>query len=87
MTVIYVTKYALTEGPFKVENAEIIKDGFATYKIGDSCTQYAHGKDFWLTPEKALADCERRRQVKLKSIEKQKLKLENLEFEIDNNPK
>lgn len=87
MTVIYVTKYALTEGPFKVENAEVIKDGFATYKTGDSYMQYAHGKDFWLTPEEALSDCERRRQVKIKSIEKQKLKLENLEFEINNNPK
>lgn len=86
MTVIYVTKYALTEGPFKVEDAELVKSDFATYKAGGSYTHYAHGKDFWLTPEEALADCERRRQAKIKSIEKQKLKLENIEFEIDNNP-
>lgn len=87
MTVIYVTKYALTEGPFKVEDAKLVKSDFATYKKGDSYTQYVHGKDFWLTPEEALADCERRRQAKIKSIEKQKLKLENIEFEIDNNPR
>lgn len=82
MTTIYVTKYALTKGPFKVEDAELVKRDFATYTIGDSYTQYAHGKDFWLTEEEALADCERRRDAKIKSIDKQLGKLEKMTFVI-----
>lgn len=83
MTAVYVTKYALTEGPFKVE-AEIKHSGsMASYRIGNSYLQTAHGKDFWLTREEALADCERRRTNKLASIEKQKVKLQKLQFTID----
>ncbi|WP_318370468.1 hypothetical protein [Enterobacter sp.] len=61
-TDVIVTKYALSEGPFKV-SAELSFGGtMASYRIGNSYTQTAHGKDFWLTEEEALADCERRRQ-------------------------
>ena len=82
MTTVFVTKYALTEGPFKVE-AEISYAGsMASFRVGNSYMQTAHGKDFWLTPEDALADCERRRQAKLKSIEKLKSKLEKMQFTI-----
>lgn len=81
MTIIYVTKYALTEGPFKVE-AEIKFDGtFASWRA-NGYPQNASGKDFWLTEEEALADCERRRKSKLTSIEKQKSKLEKMVFVI-----
>lgn len=83
MTAVYVTKYALTEGPFKVD-AEISHSGsMASYRIGNSYLQTAHGKDFWLTREEALADCERRRTNKLASIEKQKVKLQKLQFTIN----
>lgn len=82
MTTVYVTKYALTEGPFKVEAEISFAGSMASYRIGNSCMQTAHGKDFWLTPEEALADCDRRRQAKLKSIEKQKSKLEKMQFTI-----
>lgn len=82
MTTIFVTKYALTEGPFKVD-AEISFEGtMASYRIGNSYTQHAHGKDFWLTESEALADCERRRAAKLASIEKQKKKLTEMKFTI-----
>ena len=82
MTVVYVTKYALTEGPFKVE-AEIKHEGtYASWRAG-GYPHSAQGKDFWLTREEALADCERRRTNKLASIEKQKVKLQKLQFTID----
>lgn len=82
MPTVYVTKYALSAGPFKVE-AELSFNGtMASYRIGNSYTQTAHGKDFWLTQEEALADCERRRQGKLKSLEKQKLKIQSIKFSI-----
>ncbi len=81
MTTIYVTKYALTNGPFKVE-AEIKYDGdFASWRA-DGYPQSASGKDFWLTEEEALADCERRRKAKIASIDKQKIKLEQMVFTI-----
>lgn len=81
MPTIYVTKYALSDGPFKVE-AELKHEGtFASWRSG-GYPQSVSGKDFWLTPEEALEDCERRRQAKLKSIEKQKLKLQNLTFSL-----
>lgn len=41
-----------------------------------------YGKDFWLTEEEALEDCERRRLAKIKSIEKQRKKLEEMKFSI-----
>ncbi len=82
LTEVFITKYALTEGPFKVM-AEISNEGrMATYKIPGCFYNYAHGKDFWLTEEEALADCERRRAAKIKSIEKQKNKLESMTFTI-----
>lgn len=79
---VIVTKYALTEGPFKVM-AEISHGGsMASYRVGNSYLLSAHGKDFWLTEEEAIADCERRRVAKIKSIEKQKKKLESMAFTI-----
>lgn len=79
MTKIYVTKYALTSGPFIVE-AEIKYDGtYASWRSGQ-WPQSASGKDFWLTEDEARADCERRREAKLKSIEKQKNKLKEMVF-------
>ncbi|EJO6831351.1 hypothetical protein NRU17_004322 [Salmonella enterica] len=83
MTTVYVTKYALPDGPFKVE-AELSFGGtMASYRIGNSYTQTAHGKDFWLTEAEAMADCERRRTAKLASIEKQRKKLEAMQFTIN----
>lgn len=83
MTAVYVTKYALTEGPFKVEAELSHDDTMASFRVGNSYMRHVHGKDFWLTREEALADCERRRTNKLASIEKQKVKLQKLQFTID----
>ncbi|MEH3454061.1 hypothetical protein [Phytobacter diazotrophicus] len=82
MTIIYVTKYALTEGPFKVDAKLDVDAKMVEYRIGSGYSQYAHGKDFWLTEEEAIADCERRRKAKIASIEKQKAKLEKMTFTI-----
>lgn len=79
---VFITKYALTSGPFRVMANMPFGGSVAKYRIGSSCVQYAYGKDFWLTEEEALADCERRRQSKIKSIEKQKKKLESMTFTI-----
>lgn len=87
MTKIYVTKDALTSGPLEVdaELKESVACGqYATWTHpGSNWFQSAHGKEFWLTPEEAIADCERRRDDKLRSLEKQKKKLEKLTFTFD----
>lgn len=81
-TEVFITKYALTSSPFRVMADISFGGSMASYRVGSSYTQHAHGKDFWLTKEEALADCERRREAKLKSIEKQKKKLESMTFTI-----
>lgn len=82
MTTIYVTKYALTSGPFKVE-AELKYDGSMATWRQNGYPQALHSKDFWLTPEEALADCERRKEAKIKSCEKQIKKLQAMTFSIN----
>lgn len=82
LTKVYVTKYALTEGPFSID-AEILYEGSMAVYAVNGCRNHVHGKDFWLTEQEALADCDRRRQAKLKSLEKQKSKLEKMTFTIE----
>ncbi|WNJ77774.1 hypothetical protein RJE46_14150 [Cedecea neteri] len=83
MTTVYVTKYALTTGAFYAEGAKVDDDKkSASFRDANGFRWFLYGKDFWLTPEEALADCERRRDAKLKSIEKQTKKLQSMKFEI-----
>ncbi|HDZ9010909.1 TPA: hypothetical protein RUY31_003619 [Klebsiella quasipneumoniae subsp. similipneumoniae] len=81
MMKVFVTKYALSSGPFVVEAKIMFKGNMASWEAG-GYTQTAHGKDFWLNEEEALADCERRRLAKIKSIDKQRKKLEEIKFTI-----
>lgn len=72
LTEVIVTKYALSIGPFKVM-ADVSHGGtMASYRLPGCYLTTAHGKDFWLNEAEALADCERRRLAKIKSLEKQK---------------
>lgn len=80
MTTVYVTKYALSSGIFTAD-AELKSDGkSASWKDIKGYRWFMYGKDFHLTEEEALADCERRRKAKLTSIEKHKSKLEKMTF-------
>ena len=81
MTTIYVTKYALSAGII-IKDAELSEEGKRAMWKTEYSYDFAYRNEFWLTPEEALADCERRRQNKLKSIEKQKTKLEKMQFTI-----
>jgi len=81
LTTVYVTKYALSSGPFAVE-AEILYGGSMAHWVAEGFNNSAHGKDFWLTTKEALVDCERRRKAKLESIAKQVKKLEAMTFTI-----
>ncbi|MCD9997633.1 hypothetical protein LVT46_04865 [Klebsiella quasipneumoniae subsp. similipneumoniae] len=79
MTKIYVTKYALTSGPFTV-GAEVT--GGSAFWYDNGYQQSVHRKEWWPTEDEAMADCERRRTEKLASIEKQKKKLTAMTFTI-----
>lgn len=83
LTKIYVTKYALSVGIFEVE-ATVYEDGsgMARFKRERSAyTEYAHGKDFYLTKAEALTRAEEMRIAKLKSLEKSAKKISALKFE------
>ncbi|HHT0205137.1 TPA: hypothetical protein ACTW2S_000401 [Raoultella planticola] len=79
MVKIYVTKYALSSGPFAID-AEL--KGESAFWYVNGYQQSAYGKNWWLTEDEALEDCERRRSEKLASIEKQKKKLTAMTFTI-----
>ncbi|AIM22423.1 hypothetical protein I5P68_10470 [Serratia ureilytica] len=81
LTKIFVTKYALTVGP-QVVMAEVKYEGGSAFWWVGGYHHSAHGKDFWLTKEEALADCERRRKAKLASIDKQAKKIQAMTFTI-----
>lgn len=78
---IFVTKYALTCGPFAVEAEINSEDGSAFWWVS-VCLNSVHGTEWHTTKEAALADCERRRKAELKSIEKRRHKLEMMEFKL-----
>ncbi|MFP1749214.1 hypothetical protein [Lonsdalea quercina] len=77
----YVTKYALTRGPF-VASGEVA-GRYALFKAeGEPFTQSLSSRDFCLNKQDAITDCERRRDEKIKSLKKQIAKLEKLEFKL-----
>ncbi|MFP1808905.1 hypothetical protein [Lonsdalea quercina] len=80
----YVTKYALTVGIIAVQGRIADTSPNMLCYITDDWryTQYAHGKEWHDNLADAIADCERRRKAKLASIEKQRQKLEKLEFKL-----
>lgn len=82
MTTVFITKYALTDGPYEVDAEVLCGGSMAHWRPEGSFPMNAHGKEFWLTKEEALADCERRRKAKLASIDKQRAKIEKMEFEL-----
>ncbi|WP_314140041.1 hypothetical protein [Buttiauxella noackiae] len=82
MTIVYITKYALTDGPYEVD-AELSFGGqMAHWRPEGSYMMSASRKEFWLSKDEALADCERRRKAKLASIDKQRAKLKKMEFKL-----
>lgn len=83
MPKVYITKYALTYGIFSVEGS-LSADGTAVrYKReGGYLSEIAHGQDFQLTEEDALARAEEMRIAKLKSLDKQIKKVSAIKFDI-----
>lgn len=75
---VLITKYALTQGVFRAE-AERVSDKMI--RVGEGgFNNYFYLNDWHLTWADALKDCERRREAKIKSLEKQLANLKSKSF-------
>lgn len=87
MVKVWVSKFALTEGIYEQE-VEISKnfEHMASYQGADNSIVKVHlyngtkKKDFHFTREDAVKDAEHRRDLRLKSLEKQLVKLKGMKF-------
>ena len=70
--VVYVTRYALTDGILKLRAR--VRGEMVT--IIGSCNESYHGKDWYFSPEKAIC---RAYDMRCKSIESTKKKIKRLE--------
>lgn len=81
MTIVYITKYALTTGVYSAE-ADVNGDMAVQRAKGSGYAQYLHGKDWHLTEDEALDRAEEMRIAKLKSLFKQIKKISALKLTI-----
>lgn len=81
MTIVYVTKYALTTGVYIAE-AHVTGDMAVQLAKGHMYAQYFHGKDWHLTEDEAIHRAEEMRIAKLRSLDKQMKKISALKFTI-----
>lgn len=80
---VWITKYALTQGIFSVENAEHCIDislNMIATKDSGHLTIY-HGKDWHRDPATAIAQAESMRRKTVMSLKSRIKKLEGLKFD------
>jgi len=77
---IYVTKYALTQGVLRFDDAEVINDVAVIRQTGCYDT-YFHKNQWHRTFEEAKAQAEDMRRRKMASVKKQLAKLEAMTFD------
>jgi hypothetical protein len=81
----YVTKFALTTGILKTEAEHCISSSadMIAYPPTLGPSSYAHGNEWHVTLEEALARAEEMRQKKIVSLKKQIARLEKLVFDAE----
>lgn len=85
MTIVYVTKYALTKKIYEV-NAQEIRPGAYIYRPkGWLVDNYVFDHDVHITQAAALKRAETMRINKIASLEKQIKRLRNMAFEVEQN--
>jgi hypothetical protein len=78
---VFITKYAFSIGIIEcVMDVRIETKSCYGKPDGFAFNSEFYGNDFHLTKEEAVKDCEKRKEKKLKSLEKQLLKIKNLSF-------
>lgn len=85
MVTAWVTKYALTQGIFKVEgniDPRVSETMLTVPGNSKAFTQHFHGNEWHRTLELAIARAEEMRRAKIKSLEKQLTKVKKIAFEV-----
>lgn len=85
MVTAWVTKYALTQGIFKVEGTidpRVSETMLTVPGSANTFPQYFHGNEWHRTLELAIARAEEMRRAKIKSLEKQLTKVKKIAFEV-----
>jgi len=75
----YITKYALSQGILEMEVKETGGPAMVEGKI-NGYTVYFHGSNWHLDREEAVAQAEKMRLLKIKSLNKSLAKMEKLKF-------
>jgi len=78
---VFITKYALTSGIMECE-MDVKMETKSCYgkPEGFAFATGFYGTDFHLTKEDAIKDCEKRKEKKILSLEKQIVKIKKLSF-------
>jgi hypothetical protein len=76
----YVTKYALSRGIFK-QALEPDDEGYATRRETGGYAYYKIGRDCFESRDEAIQDAKFRAVAQLKSLDRQRTKLEALAYE------
>lgn len=78
LTKVYVTKYTLTKGILEYD-ARIVNENMVEVKTG-MYSNYFHGNDYFFSLEEARVNANNRVFEKLKSLNKQIIKISKLNF-------
>ncbi len=80
---VYSSRYALTAGVQRIDNAEVKESGLVAYRDKSNWTIYLHneGKEWHRTEDGAIARAEAMRQAKIASLKKSLAKLEKMRFD------
>lgn len=77
---VWVTKYALSTGIFSADARQVSPTMVAYKHGGFSADSYAHGNDWHLSEEKAIARAEEMRKKRVASMEKSLKTIKALDF-------
>lgn len=80
---VWITKYALTQGIYEKEAERCTNVNNDMIEIKDSRLEFYHGEgnEWHLTKESAIKKAKEMRDKKIKSVQKQLEKLQNMKFE------
>jgi hypothetical protein len=77
----WVTKYALTTGIYEADGIYFEDSNTNMVRVHGTFDDYLHGSDWHISKQSAIAQAEKMRQAKIKSVKKQLAKLESMKFE------
>lgn len=78
---VYITKYALTRGIIRCDDADVDNVGCLCKIEGSRYFSFFSPKEFYYNIYDAINDCKARKIKKIESLQKQIKKIEKLKFE------